>query len=67
MLQILISGGSSSFIRATRSGTPGMALMSFIDTTFPAAWTPASVRAARASLTCVSREKCVPVDRLHYR
>lgn len=46
-----ISGGSSALICATRSGTPGMAVIIFIDTKFPAACTPASVRAARWKLT----------------
>ena len=46
-----ISGGSSSLILLTRSGTPGIILMSFMDTTFPAACTPASVRAALPNLT----------------
>lgn len=53
MLQSLISGGSSSLIRPTRSLTPGIVVMSFIETTLPAACTPASVRAALPSLTFV--------------
>ena len=51
ILHIRISGGSSSLMRATKSGTPGLSLMSFMETTFPAAWTPASVLAARPRLT----------------
>lgn len=37
ILHSRISGGSSSLMRATKFGTPGILLMSFMETTFPAA------------------------------
>jgi hypothetical protein len=37
-------------MRAAMSGTPGTSIIILRETTFPAAWTPASVRAARARL-----------------
>ena len=49
--QTRIAGGSCSLMDVTRSSTPGIVMIILRETTFPTAWTPASVRAARASPT----------------
>lgn len=51
----LIVGGRKELICATRSGTPGTSIMTLMLTTLPAAWTPASVRAARWRSLCGRR------------
>ena len=53
MRQTRISGGRSSLTASTTSGTSGISVINFMDTRFPAACTPASVRAARPRLTFV--------------
>lgn len=46
-----MSGGRNELMCAVMSGIPGIAVMSLSETMLPAAWTPASVRAARARET----------------
>lgn len=53
MRQTRTSGGRSSLTASTISRTPGIWVINLRDTRFPAACTPASVRAARARPTFV--------------